>query len=328
MREAGWSINSRAPLWFTEAIYFAGYPGGMVVKKKMNRMRRKEMKAAYLFIAPMMCGILIFYLYAFLANFLISFTDKSSFGTPAFIGMENYAALLHNEMFFGALKNTFLYVVICVPVIIVSSLILAVLLNNKIKGTGIYRTLVVLPVVTMPVAVALLWKWIFNYEFGLVNLFLKWIGKQPVAWISDPGVTLFTVCVVVIWSSIGQAVIIFLAGLQGISRTFYEAAEIDGASALQKFFGITLPLLSPTTFMLLIMEIIGFFQMFDLIYMIIPSSGTGMDGARSIVMMYYEEAFVKHNQGYGAAVSIILFLIILVITLIQIKFQDKWVNYD
>lgn len=297
-------------------------------QKHIGSLKTKEVLSAYLFLLPMMTGIAIFFIYAFLSNIYISFTDKSSFGTPAFIGLQNYAALFRSPEFYTSLKNTFLYVIICVPVILTIALFLAVLLNAKLKGTGLYRTLIVLPVVTMPVAVALLWKWIFNYEFGLVNLFLHSIGHKSVAWISDSSVTLFTVCVVVIWSSIGQAVIIFLAGLQGISRTYYEASEIDGASALQRFFRITLPLLTPTIFMLLIMEIIGFFQMFDLIYMMIPSSSTGMDGARSIVMMYYDESFIKYNQGYGAAVSIILFLIILIVTLIQMRLQKRWVNYD
>jgi multiple sugar transport system permease protein len=299
-----------------------------VKKRKTGLLERKERRAAYLFLTPMMFGILIFYIYAFGMNILFSFTDKSSFGTPEFVGLKNYITLFQKPEFYSALKNTFLYVVICVPVIVVSALVLAVLLDTKIRGRGIYRTLIVLPIVTMPVAVALVWKWIFNYEFGLVNLFLHAVGRESVAWITDPGVSLFTVCIVVIWSSIGQPLIIFLAGLQGISRSYYEAAQMDGASALHRFFSITLPLLSPTTFMVLIMQIIGFFQIFDLIYMMIPISSMGMKGARSIVVMYYEESFVKYNQGYGAAVSIILFVIILVITLFQMKLQNTWVNYD
>lgn len=298
------------------------------MKKYGTKRAKKEAAAAYLFILPFMAGIFIFNVYAFIQNVIISFTNKKSFGVAQFIGFDNYVRLFGDEKFYAALLNTLKYIVICVPAIMILSLLIAIALNTSIKGIGIYRTLIYLPIITLPTAVGLVWKWLFNNQFGLINAALSKLGIQGPAWLSDPKVSLYAVCIVLIWSSIGTAVIIFLAGLQGISRTYYEAAEIDGASGIQKFFSITFPLLSPTTFMLLVTEIIGFFQVFDMIFLMISSTSSGMSGARSIVMLFYEEAFTKFNKGYGAAMANILFLIILVITVIQMKLQKKWVYYE
>lgn len=298
------------------------------MKLHRSRMAKKEAVSAYLFILPFMLGIAVFYLYAFGKNIVISFTNKKSFGTPDFIGMQNYTRLFGDDKFYQALSNTLIYVVVCVPAVILISLIIAVALNTKIKGIGIYRTLIYLPVITLPTAVGLLWKWLFNNQFGLINALLGKAGIKGPAWLSDPEVSLYAVSIVLVWSSIGTAVIIFLAGLQGISRTYYEAAEIDGAGGFRKFLYITFPLLSPTTFMLVITEIIGFFQVFDMIFLMIPPTSSGMSGARSIVMLFYEEAFTRFNKGYGAAIANILFLIILAITIIQMRLQKKWVYYE
>lgn len=298
------------------------------MKLHRSRMAKKEAVSAYLFILPFMLGIAVFYLYAFGKNIVISFTNKKSFGTPDFIGMQNYTRLFGDDKFYQALSNTLIYVVVCVPAVILISLIIAVALNTKIKGIGIYRTLIYLPVITLPTAVGLLWKWLFNNQFGLINALLGKAGIKGPAWLSDPVVSLYAVSIVLVWSSIGTAVIIFLAGLQGISRTYYEAAEIDGAGGFRKFLYITFPLLSPTTFMLVITEIIGFFQVFDMIFLMIPPTSSGMSGARSIVMLFYEEAFTRFNKGYGAAIANILFLIILAITIIQMRLQKKWVYYE
>lgn len=298
------------------------------MKRYGTRRAKKEAAAAYLFILPFMAGVAIFNVYAFVKNILISFTNKKSFGVARFIGFDNYVRLFGDEKFYAALLNTLKYIVICVPAIMILSLLIAIALNMKIRGIGIYRTLIYLPIITLPTAVGLVWKWLFNNQFGLINAGLSKLGIQGPAWLSDPNISLYAVCIVLIWSSIGTAVIIFLAGLQGISRTYYEAAEIDGASGIQKFFSITFPLLSPTTFMLLVTEIIGFFQVFDMIFLMISPTSSGMSGARSIVMLFYEEAFTKFNKGYGAAMANVLFLIILVITVIQMKLQKKWVYYE
>lgn len=298
-------------------------------RKKIKKWNIREAVSAYLFIAPFFIGIGIFYIYAFVQNIYISLTNKKSFGVPKFIGFANYEKLFHDEEFYEAVVHTFLYVLICVPFVIFLAIVIAVALNSKVKGKGIYRTLIYLPVITLPTAIGMLWKWLFNAQFGIINAILRGIGidKSP-EWLSDPNLSLAAMCIVLIWASVGQAVIIFLAGLQGIPRNYYEAAQIDGASGMQSFFHITLPLLSPTTFLMVTTEIIGFFQVFDLIFLMITPTSSGMSGARSIVMLYYEEAFQNFNKGYGAAISIVLFLIILVITIVQMQMQKKWVHYE
>ncbi|MDO4292211.1 MAG: sugar ABC transporter permease [Eubacteriales bacterium] len=298
------------------------------MKKYRTKRARKEALSAFIFVAPFLLGVSIFNVYAFLKNIVVSFTNKKSFGEASFIGWSNYIKLLGDEKFYQALINTLKYIVICVPVIIVLAMLIAMALNMKIKGIGIYRTLIYLPIITLPTAVGLVWKWLFNNQFGLINAFLGKIGIQGPSWLSDSKVSLIAVSIVLIWSSIGTAVIILLAGLQGIEKTYYEAAQIDGANEIQKFLNITFPLLSPTTFMLVVTEIIGFFQVFDMIFLMISPTSSGMNGARSIVMLFYEEAFTKFNKGYGAAMANVLFLIILVITVIQMKLQKKWVFYE
>lgn len=297
----------------------------MIQNKVKNKFARKEAITGYLMISPLMIGLLIFYVYSFIINIYYSLTNKSAFGTPDFIGLKNYEKLFNSDKFYSALSNTFLYVLICVPFVVVISLLLAYLLNQGIKGTGLYRTLIFIPAVTMPAAIGLIWKWIMNYEFGLLNALIRLFGGEPRAWLSDPQYVLFSVSAVLIWADISLRMIIFLAGLQGIPKSLYEAAEIDGANAATKFFRITLPMLSPTIFFVSLMEMIGVFQIFDFIYLMIPVNSSGMPAARSLVSYFYEEAFIRNNKGYGSAITVVLFVIIFIITLFQLKMQKKWV---
>ncbi len=294
----------------------------------MARQKRKEAIAGYLFIAPLMIGLFVFYIYSFFQNFIYSFTNKKSFGIPKVIGIDNYIKMFNDKKFFDSLWHTFQYVIICVPVIVILSVLLAVLLNSSIKGKSIYRTLIFLPAVTMPAAIGLLWKWLMNYEFGIINSFFRFLNLPPIAWLSDPNFVIFSVSIVLIWSNVSYQMVIVLAGLQGISKSYYEAAEIDGAGSIDKFFSITLPLLSPTIFFVVTMSIINVFQIFDFIYLMIPQNGSGNTAARSLVSYFFEETFIKSNKGYGAAISMVLFVIIMIVTAIQFKFQRKWVYYE
>ncbi len=290
-----------------------------------KKSARSEARAGYLMITPLMIGLLVFSVYSFFINFYYSFTNKSAFGQVKFIGLKNYEKLFQSEKFFTALQNTFLYVLLCVPFVIAISLLLAVLLNQGFKGTGIYRTLIFIPAVTMPAAIGLIWKWILNYEFGLLNAIIRQFGGQPQAWLSDPDYVLVSVSAVLIWADVSLRMIVFLAGLQNIPKALYEAAEIDGANRVTQFFKITLPMLSPTIFFVSLMEMIGVFQIFDFIYLMIPMNSSGMPAARSLVSYFYEEAFVRNNKGYGSAITVVLFFIIFIITMIQMKLQKKWV---
>jgi multiple sugar transport system permease protein len=286
---------------------------------------RREALWAYLFLSPFLAGVGLFYVYAFINNFYISFTNKRTFGAPRFIGLENYIKLLGDPRFSSSLFNTLKYVMICVPAVIIFSVLIACLLNSKIRNTSLYRTLIFIPAVTMPAAIGLVWRWMMNYEFGLINAFLKVFSLEPLAWLSDPRLSLFAVCIVLIWADISTKMVILLAALQGIPRVYYEAATIDGAGTAARFFAVTLPMLSPAIFFCLVMEIIGVFQIFDFIYLMIPQLSSGMPGARSIIWMFYNEAFTRANTGYAAAITIILFLIILTVTIIQMKVRRRWV---
>lgn len=293
-----------------------------------SRMARREAWTAYLFISPLVAGLFVFYVYSFFVNIYYSFTDKGSFGDPKWMGLKNYAKLLGTARFYGAVQNTLSYVAICVPFVVVLAILMAALLNSKIRGTGAYRTMIFLPAVTMPAAIGLLWKWVFNYEFGILNAALRLLGIPAVAWLSDPGVALISVSIVLIWSDISTRMIILLAGLQGIPNVYYEAAEIDGARPLDRFFRITLPLLSPSIFFVTIMEVIGVFQIFDFIYLMIPQNSSGQAATRSLVSYFYESAFIQFKKGYGASVTVVLFAIILVVTIFQMAMQKKWVHYE
>lgn len=295
---------------------------------KGSRLYRKEGLWAYLFIAPFVIGLGVFYVYSFLNNIYISFTDKTTFGNPNWVGLANYKKLLGNATFHKALGNTFLYVIICVPAVIVLSVIIATLLNSKIKLTGLYRTLIFIPAVTMPSAIGLVWRWMMNYEFGLINAVLGKFGIAPIAWLSDPEWVIISVSVVLIWTDISTRMVVLLAGLQGIPGVYYEAAKIDGAGPMRQFFRITLPLLSPTIFFCLTMEIIGVFQIFDFIYLMIRKNTSGMIAARSLVTMFYDEAFVTAKKGYASAISVVLFVIILIITVVQMVARRKWVHEE
>ncbi|MDR2629880.1 MAG: sugar ABC transporter permease [Spirochaetaceae bacterium] len=293
--------------------------------KITSRLYRREALWSYIFITPFLTGLGVFYIYAFFNNIYISFTNKKTFGLYRFIGFENFVKLFGDSRFLTSLGNTVKYVLFCVPAVIIFSILLACLLNSKIKLNGLYRTLIFIPAVTMPAAIGLVWRWMMNYEFGLINGLLGFFGVPPLAWLSDPNLSLFAVSIVLVWADVSTKMVILLAGLQGIPRNYYEAATIDGAGVIPRFFHITIPLLSPMIFFCLIMESIGVFQIFDFIYLMIPRLSSGMPGARSVIWLFYDEAFSRSNQGYAAAVTVILFFIILFITIIQMTVRRRWV---
>lgn len=246
-----------------------------------------------------------------------------------FIGLENYKQLFQEPDLLLALRNTLIYAVITVPIGLALSLLIASLLNSKIKGTSFYRTIYFLPSVTMSVAVALVWKLIFHSEYGIFNEIVKMLGGSPQSWLTKPATALGCVMIVAIWGSVGYNMIILLAGMQGISKSYYEAAAIDGAGPVQRFFKITVPLLTPTIFFVTITGLIGAFQVFDSIYMMIdPQTNPAFNQVKTMNVLFYQNAFMYGYKGYAAAISIFMFVIIMIITAIQLWGQKKWVNYD
>lgn len=275
-------------------------------------------------ILPVFIGLLIFYIIPFFQNIFYSFTDLNSFGKWQFVGMSNYQKILADEKFISAVKNTLIYTVFTVPLILIISMFIASLLNSKIKGIGIYRTLYFLPAVTMPAATAMIWKWLFNGQYGLVNqLFMK-IGLAPQAWVADPQYARMSLIIVGVWMGLGMNIIYFLAGMQAIPKQYYEAAKLDGANAWTTFWKITLPSLKPTIFFVLVTSVIGAFQVFDIIFLMIPAKSLALDTTRSIVYIFYQYAVEFGQKGYGAAVATILFVMILIVTILQIILQKKW----
>lgn len=300
----------------------------MKTKKYYKTKKRSDYLWAYLIVAPTMIGLLIFYFWPIIQTIYYSFTEWGAFGTHEWIGTKNYSEMLSDPDLGKAFKNTLIYILLTVPIGVFLSIIVAVLLNQKIKGRSVYRTLYFLPVITMPAAIAMVWKWLYNTDFGLINYILSWFHLKGPSWITNPHIALYSVIIVAIWSGIGYNMVIFLSGLQGISKTYYEAAKIDGAGPVTTFFKITLPLLSPIIFFVTIMSLISAFQVFDLIFMMIPNTSVAIESTQSIVYLFYQHAFVLNDKGYAAAIAVVLLFIILIVTVIQMILQKKWVHYE
>lgn len=297
-------------------------------KHKMGKRQRKEEVVAYLFITPVVIGVSVFYVFPFLQNLWFGFNDVNQFNVAKFCGIDNYTRLMKDKEFFIALANSLKSAIIIVPAILILSLFTASLLNTKIKGKSIYRTLYFLPAVTMSVAISLVWKWIYNGEYGILNSILGFFKMEGKNWLSSPQYALIMVLIVEIWMAVGYNMIILLAGMQGISKSYYEAAVIDGAGPAACFLKITIPILTPTIFFVVITSIISSFQIFDTIFMMIPKDSPAFSASQTLVMMFYRNAFDYGKKGYAAAISSVVFLIVMIVTVIQFIMQKKWVHYE
>lgn len=302
--------------------------GIMVNKKrkvKMTKWEKRQMIWGWIFILPTMAGLIGLNIVPMLMTLYQSFFKTGDFGKGnIFIGLENYEKLIHDTEVWQSLWNTIKYAIIEVPFSIAIALVLAVFLNQKIKGRSAYRAIFFLPMVAAPAAIAMVWRWLYNSQFGLLNnLFgthVEWISNPKIAWIS--------VAVIGIWSIVGYNMVLFLAGLQEIPRDYYEAADIDGASGIKTFFHITLPLLSPTIFFVLVTRVIGALQVFDLMYMVIEETNPAMAKTQSIVYLFYKYSFTYGNKGYGSTIVMLLLAVIMLITVLQMIAQKKWVYYN
>ena len=298
-------------------------------KAKMTKRERAEFVWGWAFILPTMLGLLILNIIPIFQTIYQSFFKTGSFGRGnIFVGTENYERLFSDGMIWQALLNTLKYAIIEVPFSIAIALVLAVLLNRKMRGRSIYRAIYFLPMVAAPAAVAMVWSWLYNTRFGLLNHLLGKIGLGPVEWLSDPNISIVAVAIVGIWSVIGYNMVLFLAGLQEIPRDYYEAAEIDGANSVQQFFKITVPLISPTMSFVVVTRVIASMQVFDTIFMMIDRSSPALTKTQSLVYLFYRYAFVENNKGYGSAIVVLLLCIIMVITVFQMIAQKKWVHYE
>lgn len=294
-----------------------------IVKKK--KMKREWLKG-YLFIMPNFIGFLIFMAIPIIMGLIISFTDYNGFGSFQFVGLDNYIKMFQDEYFQVSFVNNIFYTLVTVPGTIVVSLLLAVAVNTGIKASGFFKTMFFFPTITSMVAVGIVWALIFNPYTGPLNQILQSLGiKNPPQWLASSDTALLSVMLVAIWKNAGYYMVILLAGLQSIPEQLYEAAQIDGAGAVKRFFRITLPMLSPTMFMVLILNIISSFQVFDLIN-IMTEGGPGRS-TNVLVYRIYQEGFQQLEFGYASAMAYFLFLIVLIVTLIQFRGQKKWVTY-
>ncbi|WP_101847586.1 carbohydrate ABC transporter permease [Zhihengliuella sp. ISTPL4] len=283
---------------------------------------------ALVFLGPTALGLAVFYLWPTVRTLIISFTKSGPFGGSEWIGFENYVRLFQDPELLGALRNTAVYTVIALIGIPLAVAIAALLNTTGLKGRSAYRTLYFIPVVTMPAAIALVWRMIYNGDYGVLNAALGAVGVEGRSWLTDPNTALIAIAVVGIWAGLGTNIVIFLAGLQGIPDTIMEAADLDGAGPVRKFFSITIPLLSPSIFFVSVISVIGALQVFDLIYMMLGRSNPAMPNTRTVVYLFYEAGFLDNDRGYAAAVAFLLLLIILVLTIVQFRLQKKWVHYE
>ncbi len=283
------------------------------MKQKMTAAEKREATWGYAFVFPTMLGLIVLNFYPFFNTIYQSFCKTGDFGKGnIFVGLANYQQVITRGETWQSLWNTIKYAIIEVPLGIVIALLLAVLLNKKIAGRSVYRTIFFLPMVCAPAAVAMVWKWLYNTQFGLLNN----IFHTKVAWISDPKIAWISIGIIGVWSIIGYNMVLFIGGLQEIPGDYYEAASIDGATGVRAFFNITLPLLSPTTFFIVQTRIIGALTIFDLMFMVMDKTNVALPKVQSIVYLFYQYAFTNGNKGYGATLVMVLVIFIMIITYI------------
>lgn len=296
---------------------------------KTPRARRKALWGLAL-ILPNTLGLAIFYGIPVLMSFGVSFTDWNLLSPAEFIGLDNFTFLLNDPFFWQALGNTFKLLLIAVPIEIFLALCVAMILNQKLPGRNILRAIYFLPVVTSTVAASVVWAWIFQPELGLLDALLTPLGMGGQKWLTAPDLVLIPIGVVFIWQRIGFDMILFLAGLQSVPRPLLDAATIDGATRWQRFRNVTLPMLSPITFLVVILAIIQGFQIFDQVVVMTSRTIAGGVGRSATTITYhlYRSGFLETRYGYASAVALALFLIILAITVLQLWLQRYWVYYE
>jgi multiple sugar transport system permease protein len=303
----------------------SGTAGAMA--RPPRRLFSQQTIEGYACILPWLAGFVCFVAGPMVATFIISFLDWSMLAPPEWAGIDNYARLVKDPLFYTVLYNTAYISFLSVPLQLGIALVIALGLNEKIRGVNFYRTIFYLPSQMPVVASALLWLWVFNPEFGLANALLTTLGLTPLRWLFDPELSKPSIVLITLWGGIGTPLIIFLAGLQGVPASLHEAASIDGAGAFSRFRHVTLPLLSPIIFFNLIIGIIASFQAYFTLVFITTQGGPANTSLIYIVYIYYK-AFRDFDMSYAAALAWVLFLIVLVLTGINFLLARFWVHYE
>lgn len=305
-------------------------PASEVIKRHprrgfLTRQSSSESVWAYLLVSPMLIGFTLFFIVALGASLVLSFTEWRMIDSPQWVGPANYRELARDPEFRTALTNTIAITIPYVVLRLAISLAIAVALNSGIRFQTFYRLVFFLPVVTMPVAIGTIWKWLYDPMFGPINATLRQLGLPQPEWLTGRWTAVIAVVIVLLWSGIGFDMIIFLAGLQTIPRTYYEAASLDGATGWRQFRDITLPLLTPTTFFLSVVGVIYSLQVFDLVYVMTRIDQTNR--LPTVVYFIYDQGFRSFRMGYAIAIGWVLLVMILIFTVIQFRLQKRWVVY-
>jgi multiple sugar transport system permease protein len=291
------------------------------------RAVRETQRAGYLFLAPALLLIGVFFFLPVAAALVLSFTDYDIYSlgdasNARWVALDNYARLLRTPLFWAALKNTFYFALVGGPLSIAASLAAALLVNARAtRLKGLFRTIYFIPFVTTLVAVAIVWRYLYHPRYGLLNYFLGFLNLGPIDWLGDPRWAMPAIILLAVWKNFGYNMLIFIAGLQSIPEELYEAAHLDGASAVQRFRHVTLPMLGPTMLFVAVITMIGYFQLFAEPY--VMTAGGPLRATTSVVLLMYEEGFRWWRMGYAAAIAFVLFLVILVATLIQFRLQRE-----
>lgn len=297
-------------------------------KIKLSGMAKREERWAYIFVLAPFTGFLLFMAYPIVFAVVASMTNWTGTNDmmDAWCGLDNYVKLFHDKKFWQTLTTTIIYLV-GIPIGMILGLLFAMGMNRKIPGVRVLRTMYYVPVISSLVAVSILWAWVYNYDYGLLNsIYSALTGKHGPNWLGDRVLIKVSMIIFMVWKGLGTSIILYLAGLQNIPRTYYEAALVDGANGWQRFKSITLPLLSPVTFYILITSLIGGFQVFVEVQVMTNKGGIGYSAA-TIVYYLYDKAFGgAYKLGYASAIAVILAIIIFIITAVNFWVQDKWVK--
>ncbi len=295
--------------------------------KRHAGIETKKARMGLLFTMPWIIGLLLFYAYPLVSSIYYSLTTYSILSPGKFVGLKNYTRLFKDALFWKSVTNTLYFAAISVPVNIIVGIVIALLLNFKSKAIGIYRTIFFIPTLVPVVAVATVWKFLLDSQYGLINQIISIFGINYIPWLTSETYSKISLVIIAAWG-VGQAVIVNLAGLQDISPSYYEAAEVDGATGFQKIRHITIPLLTPVIFYNLVMGMINALQTFTLPYTLTGGEGTPVNSLMFYVMYLYSNAFGYMKMGYASAMAWILFVIILVLTLIVFRSSKHWVQYQ
>ncbi|MGP3778717.1 carbohydrate ABC transporter permease [Halanaerobium saccharolyticum] len=285
-------------------------------------MKRRKAYTPYLFLLPALAFMGVFLFYPIVDVFRLSFTNYNMITEAQFVGLENYNKLFNEPLFWKTLKNSFIYLIGVVPILVVAPIFLAILVNNKLKGIKWFRAAYYIPVVTSMVVVGIMWKWLYQGN-GILNYVLQSLGiiNNQINWLTDPGIALFSVMAVTVWKGLGYYMVIYLSGLQSIPQELYEVSEIDGASWWQKHIHVTIPLLRPSIMLVTILSSIAAMKVFTEVY--VMTKGGPLNSSKTLVYYIYQMAFENLNLGYAAAMGFVLFIIIFILSFFNIKLMDQ-----